>query len=125
MTVLAATPNAATIEPRSTTARRRRFTGEEALSQSGWRVCSPTFAVSGRLRSIDRVRLIALKTRIFVLITIRAMVVDIGGRHAIPVGPRRELPCSDRVHVWTIGELLTASRKVHRRFTVIQGGRKD
>jgi hypothetical protein len=36
-------------------------------------------------------------------------------------------------HVWTIGELLTAClekaparpRKVHRRFTVIQGGRRD
>jgi hypothetical protein len=36
-------------------------------------------------------------------------------------------------HIWTIGELLTAClnnapikpRKVHRRFTVIQGGRVD
>jgi hypothetical protein len=36
-------------------------------------------------------------------------------------------------HIWTIGELLAACldnapakpRKVHRRFTVIQGGRED
>jgi hypothetical protein len=36
-------------------------------------------------------------------------------------------------HIWTIGELLTACldnapakpRKVHRRFTVIEGGRND
>jgi hypothetical protein len=44
-------------------------------------------------------------------------------------------PMAQRItdHVWTIGELLTAClenaptkpRKVHRRFTVIQGGRKD
>jgi IS1 family transposase len=50
---------------------------------------------------------------------------------ALRISPAMALGVTD--HVWTIGELLTAClekaptrpRKVHRRFTVIEGGRTD